>query len=106
MMTPLPTDPEPVWSRWLAARMGGIAEYRLPDRSRVDILTQCLAIEVDWCKKYPEAIGQALYYAIMTERQPAILLLLRNKPSEPKYLERARKAAASIQMPVFTWITV
>ena len=106
MTIPLPTDPEPVWSRWLAERMGGVAEFVLPGRSRVDILTSTLAVEVDWVKKWPEAIGQAVYYGLVTERQPAILLLLRNKPSEPKYLERARKAAASIQMPVFTWVTV
>ena len=96
---------EIVWSRWLADRMGGVAEYMLPDRSRVDILTPTLAIEVDWAKKWPQAIGQAVYYGIMTDKQPAIILLLRGKDTEEKYLERAKKAADELGIAVFTWRT-
>ena len=103
---PLPTDPEPVWSRWLAEQMGGVAEYQLPCRGRVDILTDTLACEVEWVKKgYGEAIGQAVYYGLMTERQPAIILLLRGKPTEAKYLERAKLTAGKLHIPVFTWMT-
>lgn len=105
MTIPNRTDSEPVWSKWLAERMDGIAEYVLPDRSRVDILTSTLAIEVDWVKKWPEAIGQAVYYGIMTDKQPAILLLLRGKETEPKYLARAKKAADKLGIAVFTWRT-
>lgn len=105
-MHPLPTDSEPVWSQWLADRMGGVAEYVLPDRSRVDILTPLLAIEVDWVKKWPEAIGQAVFYGIVTERQPAVLLLLRGKPSEQRYLDRARLASDRLGIAVFTWLTI
>ena len=103
---PEPTDPEPAWSAWLAERMGGIAEYRTADGSRVDILTSTLAIEVDWVKKWPESIGQAVYYGIATQRQPAILLLLRDKPSEWRYLERARRSALKLGIAVFTWQTI
>lgn len=85
--------------------MNGTPEYVLPDRSRVDILTEALAIEVDWVKSWPQAIGQSVYYGIMTNRQPAILLLLRNKPTERKYLLRAKKAADELGIPIFTWVT-
>ena len=104
-MKPLPTDSEPVWSKWLAEKMGGVPEYVLPDRSRVDILTPTLAIEVDWAKKWAEAIGQAIFYGIVTEKQPAVLLLLRSKPTEAKYIERAKLATDKLQIPVFTWVT-
>jgi len=103
---PSPSDGETVWSRWIAEQMGGIAEYVLPDRTRVDILTDTLAIEVDWVKKWPEAIGQSVFYGIITERQPAVLLLLRGKSTESKYLERARLATDKLRIPVFTWLTV
>ncbi len=103
---PSPSDGETVWSRWLAERMGGVAEFVLPDRSRVDILTDTLAIEVDWVKKWPEAIGQSVFYGIVTERQPAVLLLLRGKSTESRYLERARQATNELRIPVFTWMTV
>ena len=102
---PLPTDNELAWSTWLAAQMGGVAEYILPDKSRVDILTSTLAIEVDWVKKWPEAIGQAIFYGIVTNKQPAILLLLRNKDTEQKYLERAKLAADKLGISIFTWRT-
>ena len=86
--------------------MGGESEYRLPDGRRVDILTKGLAIEVDWVKKWPEAIGQSIGYAIETDRMPAILLLLRNKPTEQKYLDHAFKACERAGIPCFTWLTV
>ena len=104
--TPKSTDPEIVWSVWLACRMGGIAEYTLPDRSRVDILTPLLAIEVDWVKKHFEAFGQAIFYGEATSRQAAVLLLLRGKPSEQRYLTRARIISQQTNIPVFTWMTV
>tara|TARA_R100001594_G_scaffold143212_1_gene190907 strand:+ start:352 stop:717 length:366 start_codon:yes stop_codon:yes gene_type:complete len=104
-LTPKATDRETVWSKYLAKKMGGLAEYVLPDRSRVDILTPTLAIEVDWAKKWPQAIGQAVYYGIATDRMPAVLLLLRGKDTEIKYLRRARTAADNLNIPVFTWQT-
>ncbi|WP_171018846.1 hypothetical protein ACONUD_00725 [Microbulbifer harenosus] len=42
---------------------GGVAEYVLPDRTRVDCLTETHAMEFDFAPKWAEAIGQALYYA-------------------------------------------
>tara|TARA_R100001594_G_scaffold4392_1_gene15469 strand:- start:1139 stop:1453 length:315 start_codon:yes stop_codon:yes gene_type:complete len=102
---PTPTSNEPEWSQWLAEQMGGVAEYRLPDRSRVDILTPTMAIEVDWVKKWPESFGQAVYYGIVTERQAAVLLLLRGKATEERYLRRATEVGRRLQIPVLTWMT-
>jgi hypothetical protein len=39
MNRPSSTDPEPVWSQWLAQEWGGVAEFRTFDGSRVDVLT-------------------------------------------------------------------
>ena len=46
----------------------GEIEVRLPDRTRVDCLTNEYAIEYDFSNKWAEAIGQALHVA----RQPML----------------------------------
>lgn len=64
-------------------------EFRLPDGSRVDITTKTHAIEVEWCgpkhpRKYREAVGQALEYALLTGKKPGILLLLEDDSEQMK----------------------
>lgn len=73
----------------LAKEMGGIAEYRLPDRTRVDILTNDLACEVDWAKKWAEGIGQSLYYAEMTGRKPCVILIIKNEKDQ-RFVKRCK----------------
>ena len=77
----------------------GRVEYRLPDATRVDILTEDLAIEVDFAKIYYEAIGQACHYAEMTGRKPAILLIVREKYQE-KYIKAAARVCKSTKIRV------
>ena len=77
----------------------GKVEYRLPDATRVDILTEDLAIEVDFAKKYYEAIGQACHYAEMTGKKPAILLIVREKYEE-KYIAAASRVCKSAKIRV------
>ena len=77
----------------------GRVEYRLPDATRVDILTEDLAIEVDFAKKYYQAIGQACHYAEMTGRKPAILLIVREKYQE-KYIKAAARVCKSTKIRV------
>ncbi|MDE5615875.1 MAG: hypothetical protein K2I81_03525 [Alphaproteobacteria bacterium] len=57
----------------------GAIEYVLPDRTRVDCLTNEYAIEFDFASKWGQAIGQSLHYAHMTRRLPAIYLILESK---------------------------
>lgn len=58
------------------SKVGGIEEYLLPDKTRVDCLTETHAIEFDFANKKYEAVGQALHYAIMTGKKPGIVLIL------------------------------
>ncbi len=53
----------------------GEIEVTLPDRSRVDCLTDTHAIEYDFTNKGLEAIGQALHYARMTGKKAGIVLI-------------------------------
>jgi hypothetical protein len=69
-------------------KLNGQQEYLLNDRSRVDCLTKNYAIEVEWAKKWAEGIGQSLYYAKMTNKEPAIALIIGN--NDEKYLKRLK----------------
>lgn len=71
----------------------GLLEYRLPDKTRVDCLTDTLAVEVDFATKWAECIGQALYYGKMTGKQPACVLIIENTERDAKYLQRLRRTA-------------
>lgn len=69
----------------------GVMEYQLPDYTRVDCLTDTHAIEFDFAPKVYESIGQALYYSIMTNKKPGIVLILENSDTDSKYVKRLEK---------------
>lgn len=95
---PGPNARETEWSAALAEQLGGVAEHRLPDGSRVDILTDAEAIEVEWSDKWPEAIGQAIFYGLATGRSPSVYLLLRGNADEDYLRCLAVCRAAQIQL--------
>jgi len=53
----------------------GEIEVQLPDRTRIDCLTDEYAIEYDFTSKWAEAIGQSLHYSLMTGKQAGIILI-------------------------------
>ena len=69
-------------------------ERRLWDNTRVDILTDKWAIEVDWSEKWAEAIGQALWYASVTTMKPGICLLYKNLSKEVNNIYRCNTICA------------
>ena len=106
MERPLPTDPEPEWSKYLAIKLNGEAEVILYDDSRADIITETEAIEVEWAKKWKEAPGQAILYGIVSNRKPSIILLTRNKPNEFKYYMRCLAVCAKADIMLRTFYTL
>lgn len=80
----------------------GIMEYVLPDKTRVDCVTKEYAIEFDFAKKWEESIGQALYYGLITHKQPAVVLILEHPQSEQKYLIRLNKVAEKYGIKVWS----
>lgn len=76
--------------------VNGVEEYELPDKTRVDCLTNEYAIEFDFCVpgKIYESVGQALYYGLMTNRKPKVVLILDRKHEEQQkkyYYSRIKK---------------
>ena len=75
----------------------GKREFRLWDMTRVDCLTKDYAIEFDFAKKWAESVGQALYYAEMTHKKPAVVLILQNL-SDMRYVKRVERVNKGIQI--------
>jgi len=75
----------------------GKKEFRLWDSTRVDCLTKEYAIEFDFAKKWAESIGQSLYYAKMTGKKPAVVLILTNA-LDMRYVKRVERLDNGIQI--------
>lgn len=75
----------------MCQELGGKMEYVLSDKTRVDCLTDEYAIEVDFAKKWAEAIGQSLYYADITGRKPAIGFIVGE--GDENYIKRVKTVA-------------
>ena len=75
----------------------GQKEFRLWDTTRVDCLTKEYAVEFDFAKKWAESVGQALYYAKMTGKKPAVVLILTDL-ADTKYVKRVERLDNDIQI--------
>ncbi len=69
----------------------GKIEYVLPDKTRVDCLTNIHAIEYDYSRKWAESLGQALYYSARTGKKTGIVLIV-NPKHKGRYLTRLNEA--------------
>lgn len=87
--------------RKLAPKYAAELEARQWDGTRVDLLTETHAIEVDWPKKWAEAIGQAAYYAELTGKRPGVLLLVSDFRAEARYIYRAQTVCARLRFDLF-----
>lgn len=91
---------------WCSAHKG-VMEYRLNDNTRVDCLTDTLAVEFDFANKWAECIGQALYYGQKTGKTPACVLIMEDEEKDLKYLRRLRYAVYNKKkIPEFRTFTI
>ncbi len=66
----------------------GYVEYKLPDKARVDCVTDTHAIEFDFATKWAEAIGQSLYYGSQLNKAPGIVLISEQGKKDEKFIKR------------------
>ena len=78
---------ETYWQDIIQKEIGGEKEYRLDDGTRVDLLFENKACEIDWANKWAEGIGQSIYYGLKTDRPPLVILLAK-KDGWEKYRDR------------------
>ena len=97
---------EAFYSDKFCKEMSGMSEHVLKDLSRVDCLTDTHAYEFDWADgmKVYEAIGQSLYYASETGKEPGIYLLIRKKNSE-KHIRKVKRVIEAFELPIKLIIT-
>jgi hypothetical protein len=84
---------EPEWSKALAVHVDGKAEYRLPDKSRIDVLTDEYAVELDWLHKWHEGVGQALHYAELSGKEPVVAIGIKEMDYDREKLKLAKRVA-------------
>ena len=82
--------------KWCSPKFGR-REAVLWDLTRVDCLTKDYAIEFDFAKKWAESVGQSLYYAKMTNRLPAVAIIL-TKWSDMIYVKRIERLNNGIKI--------
>lgn len=75
----------------------GKQEFVLWDNTRVDCLTKDYAIEFDFAHKWAESVGQSLYYAKMTGKQPAVALILTDF-KDYRYVKRVERLENGIKI--------
>lgn len=68
-------------------------EVQMPDGTRADLLGKHHIWEVDYARKWAEAIGQSLHYADQTKmsgkpKKPGVILLLRDPKKDWRNLVR------------------
>ena len=85
----------------IAPKYNAKLEVLLWDKTRVDLLNDEYAIEVDWAPKWAEGIGQALYYAQVTGKKPGVILLIKDMQKEMKFVYRLQTVAAKYDIKVW-----
>jgi hypothetical protein len=66
--------------------IGGVREYSV-ESGRIDLLTDEYAFEIEWANKWKDAIGQAIWYGLQTNKKPGIILLLKSKENYKYYIQ-------------------
>lgn len=94
--------PEKYYQKIKCDELGGVTEYVLADRTRIDCLTDTYAIEFDFAYKWAESVGQALYYALKTNRRAGIALILENTSRDMKYAHHLADIAAKYD--IIVWL--
>jgi hypothetical protein len=93
--------PEKYYQKTWCDEHGGVVEYVLDDRTRVDCLTDEYAIEFDFAAKWAESIGQALFYGLKTNRKPSVVLIMEHPEKDQRHLNRLRVVAEKYSITVW-----
>lgn len=79
----------------------GIKEYKLPNGKRIDCLDEKYATEYDWCSfKAYECIGQALYYATVTNRIPSCSLIDKGDGKCAGFVNIVKQVISTFRLPI------
>lgn len=91
---------EKYYQRAFCEKVRGKLEYILKDKTRVDCQTNTYSFEVDFGIKAFEAVGQSLYYSMMTGKKAGIVLIQETK-ADNRYIGRIKKLAKKYNIHLF-----
>jgi len=83
----------------LAKKLLAQQEVVMPDGTRCDLVTETHAIEVDFARKWAEAIGQSLNYGRMTGKSAGIVLII-EKDGDSRHVERVKDIIRTYNLPL------
>ncbi|MFQ5445257.1 MAG: hypothetical protein ACE5EK_11665, partial [Nitrospinales bacterium] len=89
-------------SKWLTGLAKSAPQSRFRYSGRVDCLTAHYAIEFDFADKWAEAIGQALFYEMLTGKKAGIVLIL-EKEKDLRYLAQLNDIIQQFNLKIVTW---
>lgn len=74
------------YADYIQSLIGGDREVQVQG-GRADLVTDEYAFEIEWAPKWKEAIGQALWYALNTNKKPGIILILENQDQYKYFIQ-------------------
>ena len=77
---------EKEYSDYIQTLTGGEREVSVQS-GRIDLVTDEFAFEIEWARKWKESIGQTLWYAMQTNKKPAIVLIMESKSDYKYYIQ-------------------
>jgi len=80
----------------------GRTEVVLPDKSRCDCVTDTHAVEIEYARKWAEAIGQALFYSLQTGKRAGIVLIIEAQ-KDRKHWIRLNSTIEHFKLPIDTF---
>jgi len=92
---------ESYYQALMAKHLNGQKEVLLDDKTRVDILTDTFAIEVDFAEKWSEGVGQSLYYGNKLHKKAGIVLVI-NGLEDDRFVQRLMSVA--IKHDITVWV--
>jgi len=92
---------ESYYQNLFAERIHGQKEVLLDDKTRVDVLTDTFAIEVDFADKWSQSVGQSLYYANKLHKKAGIVLVI-NGLEDDRFVQRLMSVA--IKHDITVWV--
>ena len=92
---------ESYYQAYFAERIHGQKEIVLDDKTRVDVLTDTFAIEVDFAEKWSESVGQSILYSEKLHKKAGILLII-NGREDDRFVQRLMIVA--IKCDITVWV--
>jgi hypothetical protein len=80
-------------AEWCAKNGGKIDYVYENDTSNVACIKDQYAIYTAYASKWKEAVGQALYYSVMTGKKPGVALIVPNTAEDTKNFKNLKQVA-------------